>query len=195
MQQGFRQWPWSHWSFYCDLSTSCLPTSSIPATALLSSTMLLEGGSNWRNCVCKQLAEAPNVLKTCYEAFDLEGLFAGERAAFCTRWDPSWCWFPKWTKRTWFRKTTHQRYSGKICKHLVIISGVFSVIYGRVTVYGRCWESKSITTTQLEELSGYVMNQDQMEALAMEEPTDTTSVWSYSQPEHLCTILKSLEHF
>ena len=142
MQQGFRQWPWSHWSFYCDLSTSCLPTSSIPATALLSSTMLLEGGSNWRNCVCKQLAEAPNVLKTCYEAFDLEGLFAGERAAFCTRWDPSWCWFPKWTKRTWFRKTTHQRYSGKICKHLVIISGVFSVIYGRVTVYGRCWESE-----------------------------------------------------
>ena len=78
----------------------------------------------------------------------------------------------------------------------MIISGiVFSVIYGRAAVYGRCWESKSITTTQMEELSGCVMNQDQMEALAMEEPTDTTSVWSYSQPEHLCTILKSLEHF
>ena len=36
--------------------------------------------------------------------------------------------------------------------------------------------NQSITTTQLEELSGYVMNQDQMEALAMEELTDTTSV-------------------
>lgn len=36
--------------------------------------------------------------------------------------------------------------------------------------------NQSITTTQLEELSGCVMNQDQMEALAMEEPTDTTSV-------------------
>ena len=59
----------------------------------------------------------------------------------------------------------------------MIISGVvFSVIYGCAGVYGRCWESKSITTPQMEELSGCVMNQDQMEALAMEEPTDTTSV-------------------
>lgn len=64
-----------------------------------------------------------------------------------------------------------------MCKHLVIISGIaFSVIYGLTAVYGRCWESKSITTTQLEELSGCVINQDQMEALAMEQPTDTTSV-------------------
>lgn len=44
---------------------------------------------------------------------------------------------------------------------------------------------REITTTQLEELSGQIINRNQMEALAKEEPKDTNSVWSSIKPEHL----------
>ena len=39
---------------------------------------------------------------------------------------------------------------------------------------------RNITTTQLEELSGCIINQDQIEAL-----TDNISVWSYIKPGHI----------
>lgn len=45
-----------------------------------------------------------------------------------------------------------------------------------MATYERCQESEEITTTQLEELSVHAINQDQIEALAKEEPRDATSV-------------------
>lgn len=54
-----------------------------------------------------------------------------------------------------------------------------------MAIYGRCRALEDVTTTQLEELSGCVIHQVQIEALAMEEATDTTPVRSYIQPEHL----------
>lgn len=71
------------------------------------------------------------------------------------------------------KKQTHQDIQVNLQTCLIDYFWHVSVIYGRVAVYGRCW-IKSITT-MLKNM-GDVMNQDQMEALAMEEPTDATSV-------------------
>ena len=80
-------------------------------------------------------------------------------------------------QRTWFQKRIQEGYSSRICKRLVIISGIaFLIIRGLTTIYGRCRESEEITATQLEELSACVINQDQIEALATEKQTDATSV-------------------
>lgn len=62
-------------------------------------------------------------------------------------------------------------------KHFMIVSGItFFIVRGCMAIYKRCWESEEITTIQLEELSGHIINQDRIETLAKEEPIDTNSV-------------------
>lgn len=65
----------------------------------------------------------------------------------------------------------------RICKRFVIASGIaFLIAHGLMTFYERCQEPEEITSTQMEELSRHVINLDQIEVLAEEKPTDTTSV-------------------
>lgn len=74
---------------------------------------------------------------------------------------------------------------------MIISSITFFIIPELMAIYERYREAEEISMTQLEELSGCFINKNQIEALVMEKPKDTTSVWSYIKPGRL----KSLEHF
>lgn len=56
----------------------------------------------------------------------------------------------------------------------------FLVFFFFLPVMKDARNQRNITTTQLEELSGCIINQDQIEAL-----TDNISVWSYIKPGHI----------
>lgn len=64
-------------------------------------------------------------------------------------------------------------------------------------IYRRCQESEEITITQLEELSGRIINQDHIDALATDKRTDTAQ-YDLILNLNICGsvgLLKSLEHF
>lgn len=99
-------------------------------------------------------------------------------------------------QRTWFQKIRQEGCSSRICKHVVLVSGIaFSIIPGLMDFYGRCRESEEITIARLEELSKCVINQDQIEASAREKQTPPQSEfilnWNIFGPfKSLLSILK-----
>lgn len=68
---------------------------------------------------------------------------------------------------------------------MIVSSIAFLIVSGWMITYERCWGSEETTTIQLEEVSGCITNQDQIEFLPMEETTDTNSVWYFNKPRHL----------
>lgn len=66
-----------------------------------------------------------------------------------------------------------------------------------MAIYERFQKSEEIATTLLEEWSGDIINQNKMEALALEEPTDTNQIGSYIKPGQLWvfSLVMFLEHF
>ena len=80
----------------------------------------------------------------------------------------------------------------------MIISGItFFIVRGLMAIYERFQKSEEIATTLLEEWSGDIINQNKMEALALEEPTDTNQIGSYIKPGQLWvfSLVMFLEHF
>lgn len=67
-----------------------------------------------------------------------------------------------------------QKESANVLWLLLVL--LFLIAHGLMTFYERCQEPEEITSTQMEELSRHVIKLDQIEVLAEEKPTDTTSV-------------------